>query len=121
MKLIPGARCATLRCADHPGRQAASLVAVPARDTPASPAASQASGECWRDCFVQPRGRWSNLVCSHRPEIVSIFRNDTGRRVLHRGRQHVCAPPGESEKGTGDAQARVLKRTRSGDTVKARL
>ena len=55
---------------------------------------AQASGECWRDCFVQPDGgRWSNLICSHRADVLAIFRNDTARRVktYPRARQKVCA------------------------------
>jgi len=55
---------------------------------------AQASGECWRDCFVQPDGgRWSNLICSHRADVLAVFRNDTARRVktYPRARQKVCA------------------------------
>ena len=26
-------------------------------------------------------GRWSNLICSHRADVLAIFRNDTARRV----------------------------------------
>ena len=47
-----------------------------------------------RDCFVQPDGgRWSNLICSHRADVLAIFRNDTARRVktYPRARQKVCA------------------------------
>ena len=54
---------------------------------------AQASGSCWRDCFVEPRGRWSNLVCTHRADIRAIFQRDVRRKVRHNpgARQRVCA------------------------------
>jgi len=54
---------------------------------------AQASGGCWRNCFVEPRGRWSNLVCTHRADIRTIFQRDVRRKVRHQpgARQRVCA------------------------------
>ena len=54
---------------------------------------AQASGRCWRDCFVEPRGRWSNLVCSHRADILAVFQRDVRREVRRNpgARQRVCA------------------------------
>jgi len=38
-------------------------------------ALAEASGNCWQDAFHrQISHRWSNLVCSYRPDIVRVFR-----------------------------------------------
>ena len=42
---------------------------------------------------AEAEARWSNLICSHRADVLAIFRNDTARRVktYPRARQKVCA------------------------------
>ena len=74
-------------------------------------ALAEASGECWRDCFgraaterraantgarVAGRHFWANLVCSHRADVLRIFRSDElrGGRYYHAERSALQCPPG---------------------------
>ena len=42
-------------------------------------ALAQANGGCWReDHHARLSHRWSNLLCTHRPDLVALFRGIRG-------------------------------------------
>lgn len=66
---------------------------------------------CWRDCFGRPAGArrafgvgagpagrhyWANLVCSHRADVLRVFRSDAlrGGRYYRAEQGALQCPPG---------------------------